>query len=208
MTRIATTQTMLGLAGATILVALCACGAPAAESGAARNEPARQETQDRQKGDGDMQQATFAAGCFWGVEAAFQQLPGVVSTAVGFMGGATPEPSYKEVCTGRTGHAEVVHLTYDSSKIAYDELLKAFWECHDPTQVNRQGPDVGDQYRSAIFYYTPEQKAAAERSKEALEKSGRLSRPVATSVEPASDFWRAEEYHQKYLEKRGRLKCH
>ena len=154
-----------------------------------------------------MEKAPFAAGCFWGVEETFRQIPGVLDTAVGFMGGTTPNPSYREVCGGRTGHAEVVHLEYDPSRISYDELLEAFWSCHDPTTLNRQGPDVGDQYRSAIFYHTPEQEAAARASKERLSTAGRFRRPIVTAIEPATTFWRAEEYHQRYLEKRGEAAC-
>jgi peptide-methionine (S)-S-oxide reductase len=154
-----------------------------------------------------MEKATFAAGCFWGVEETFRQLPGVVDTAVGFMGGTTANPSYREVCGGRTGHAEVVHLEYDPSRISYDQLLKSFWDCHDPTTLNRQGPDVGDQYRSAIFTHTPEQEAAARASKERLDAEGRFRRPIVTAIEPAGPFWRAEEYHQRYLEKRGAAAC-
>lgn len=154
-----------------------------------------------------MEKATFAAGCFWGVEETFRQLPGVLDTAVGFMGGTTANPSYREVCGGRTGHAEVVHLEFDPARISYEELLEAFWSCHDPTTLNRQGPDVGDQYRSAIFYHTPEQEAAARASKERLEAAGRFRRPIVTAIEPALTFWRAEEYHQRYLEKRGEAAC-
>ena len=150
----------------------------------------------------------FGAGCFWGVEAAFRQVPGVVATAVGYAGGHLANPTYKDVCTDGTGHAEVVQVEYDPSKVGYDDLLKIFWENHDPTQLNRQGPDVGTQYRSAIFVYGPEQEAAARASKEALEKSGRFRRPIVTQVEPAPEFWRAEEYHQQYLEKRGLAHCH
>ena len=154
-----------------------------------------------------MEKATFAAGCFWGVEETFRQLPGVLETAVGFMGGTATNPSYREVCGGRTGHAEVVHLEYDPSRITYDQLLDAFWNAHDPTTLNRQGPDVGDQYRSAIFYHTPEQEAAARASKERLDAAGRFRRPIVTAIEPAGAFWRAEEYHQRYLEKRGAVAC-
>jgi peptide-methionine (S)-S-oxide reductase len=154
-----------------------------------------------------MEKATFAAGCFWGVEEAFRPLPGVLETAVGFMGGKTESPSYREVCGGRTRHAEVVHLEYDPSRISYDELLETFWSCHDPTTLNRQGPDVGDQYRSVIFYHTPDQQAAARASKERLDAAGRFRRPIVTAIEPALTFWRAEEYHQRYLEKRGAAAC-
>lgn len=155
-----------------------------------------------------MEKATFGAGCFWGVEAAFCNLDGVISTAVGYMGGTTENPTYEDVCTGKTGHAEVVQLEYDPSKVCYEELLRVFWEVHDPTTANRQGPDVGSQYRSVIFRHTPEQEAAARKSKEELDKSGRYSRPIVTEIVPAGDFWRAEEYHQKYLEKRGQASCH
>lgn len=154
-----------------------------------------------------MEKATFAAGCFWGVEETFRQFPGVLDTAVGFMGGTTADPSYREVCGGRTGHAEVVHLEYDPTRISYDDLLEAFWSCHDPTTLNRQGPDVGDQYRSAIFTHSPEQEAAARVSRERIEAAGRFRRPIVTAIEPASTFWRAEEYHQRYLEKRGEAAC-
>jgi peptide-methionine (S)-S-oxide reductase len=155
-----------------------------------------------------MEKATFGAGCFWGVEAAFMEVPGVVETAVGFMGGRTASPSYKQVCYEDTGHAEVVHLTYDPAKVKYDQLLEVFWSNHDPTQLNRQGPDVGDQYRSAIFFHTPEQEAAARASKEWLEKSGRFRRSIATQIVPATEFYRAEDYHQKYFQKRGISACH
>ncbi|TMD84564.1 MAG: peptide-methionine (S)-S-oxide reductase MsrA [Chloroflexi bacterium] len=155
-----------------------------------------------------MQKATFGAGCFWGVEAEFRQLPkGVVSTAVGYEGGTMKNPTYRDVCTDRTGHAEVVEVEYDPEKISYEDLLKVFWANHDPTTLNRQGPDVGTQYRSVIFYHTPEQQAAALASKEKLEKSGRYRRPVVTEIVPATSFYRAEEYHQQYLEKRGLSSC-
>jgi peptide-methionine (S)-S-oxide reductase len=154
-----------------------------------------------------MERATFAAGCFWGVEAAFRKIEGVADAAVGYTGGTTPDPSYEEVCTGRTGHAEAVQVDYDPEQVSYDELLEAFWSLHDPTTLNRQGPDVGTQYRSAIFYHTPEQQAAAEASKERHERSGRFRRPVVTEIRPASEFWRAEEYHQQYLAKRGAAHC-
>jgi peptide-methionine (S)-S-oxide reductase len=155
-----------------------------------------------------MEKATFAAGCFWGVEATFRSLPGVSATRVGYTGGALDRPSYKDVCTDRTGHAEAVEVTYDPAKISYEELLQTFWENHDPTTLNRQGPDVGTQYRSAIFYHSPEQEAAARASKEALEKSGTYRRPIVTQILPAVEFWQAEDYHQQYLEKRGLAHCH
>jgi peptide-methionine (S)-S-oxide reductase len=155
-----------------------------------------------------MSKAIFAAGCFWGVEATFRQLPGVISTRVGYTGGETSNPTYKEVCTDRTGHAEAVEVTYDPAKLSYEKLLEVFWENHDPTQVNRQGPDFGTQYRTAIFFTTPEQEAAARVSKAALEKSHRFSKPIATQIVPAVTFYEAEDYHQQYLEKKGLASCH
>jgi peptide-methionine (S)-S-oxide reductase len=152
--------------------------------------------------------ATFGAGCFWGVEAALRQVPGVVSTAVGYMGGNLQNPTYQDVCTDLTGHAEVVEVTFDPSKVSYQDLLKVFWEIHDPTQLSRQGPDVGTQYRTVIFFHTPEQEAAARASKEKLERSGAYGRPIVTEIIPAAGFWRAEEYHHQYLEKRGLASCH
>jgi len=154
-----------------------------------------------------MATATFAAGCFWGVEAAFRQVPGVTSAEVGYTGGHTENPTYEDVCSHATGHAEAVRVQFDPEKVSYEDLLGVFWGNHDPTQVNRQGPDVGDQYRSAIFFHSPEQERAARVSKEALEKSGRLKRPIATEITPAPAFHRAEEYHQQYLEKRGQAHC-
>src|ERR1700720_1002725 len=146
-----------------------------------------------------MEKATFAAGCFWGVEATFRQMPGVVSTRVGYTGGQTQNPTYKEVCTDRTGHAEAVEVQFDPTKVTYAELLKVFWENHDPTQVNRQGPDWGSQYRTAIFFHSPEQEAKAPETIARLEASHQYAKPIATQVVPAETFWRAEEYHQKYL---------
>ena len=154
------------------------------------------------------EKATFGAGCFWGVEETFRKIKGVTSTAVGYAGGALENPTYEDVCTDRTGHAEVVQVEYDPSQVSYDRLLDVFWANHDPTTLNRQGPDVGAQYRSAIFYHTPGQKAAAEASRERQQKGGRFRRPVATEVAPAATFYRAEEYHQRYLEKRGAPSCH
>jgi len=155
-----------------------------------------------------MEKATFGAGCFWGVEAAFRQMKGVVSTAVGYMGGTLTNPTYQDVCTDRTGHAEVVQVEFDPAQVSYQDLLRVFWENHDPTTPNRQGPDVGTQYRSVIFFHTPEQEAAAKASRDALEKSGTYRRPIVTEIVPAPEFWRAEEYHQQYLEKRGLAHCH
>jgi peptide-methionine (S)-S-oxide reductase len=148
--------------------------------------------------------ATFGAGCFWGVEAAFRNVNGVVTTAVGYMGGTLKNPSYKDVCTGQSGHAEVVQMTYDPSKVSYEQLLDVFWSIHDPTQLNRQGPDIGTNYRSVIFYHDEEQGRLARRSKEAIEVSGVFGfRKVMTEITPAPEFYRAEEYHQRYHEKHG-----
>ena len=155
-----------------------------------------------------LQKATFAAGCFWGVEETFRRTKGVVDTAVGYTGGKSSQPTYEQVCAGRTGHAEAVEVTFDPTLVAYEALLQIFWENHDPTTPNRQGPDVGEQYRSAIFVHSPEQEASARASKAALEASGRFSRPIVTQIAPAVEFWRAEEYHQRYLAKRGIRSCH
>ncbi|HEY7214763.1 MAG TPA: peptide-methionine (S)-S-oxide reductase MsrA [Thermoanaerobaculia bacterium] len=152
--------------------------------------------------------ATFGAGCFWGVEAEFRRVKGVKATAVGYAGGDLQNPTYKDVCSDTTGHAEVVQVEYDPEAVSYDDLLNVFWENHDPTTLNRQGPDIGTQYRSVIFFHTPEQEAVARASKERLEKSGRFRRPLVTQIEPAAEFWRAEDYHQQYLEKRGLASCH
>jgi peptide-methionine (S)-S-oxide reductase len=155
-----------------------------------------------------MAKAIFAAGCFWGVEEAFRQLKGVSSTTVGYTGGTMKDPSYKDVCTGTTGHAEAVEVEFDPKQVSYDQLLSVFWQSHDPTTLNRQGPDFGTQYRSAIFFEDAEQEAAARRSKAALEKSGLFKRPIVTEIKPASEFYRAEDYHQQYFEKRGIKSCH
>ncbi len=155
-----------------------------------------------------METATFGAGCFWGVELTLQQLPGVVETAVGYAGGALDNPTYKDVCTDTTGHAEVVQVIFDPLKIRYEQLLDAFFSLHDPTQKNRQGPDWGTQYRSVIFYHSPEQQQAARAAIERLTREHRFAKPIVTEVAPAQTFWPAEEYHQKYLEKRGMRSCH
>ena len=149
------------------------------------------------------EKAIFAAGCFWGIEAAFRRVDGVVSTAVGYTGGDVDEPTYEDVCSGRTGHAEAVQVEFDPAKVSYDQLLDLFWEIHDPTTLNRQGPDVGTQYRSAIFFDGPAQEAAARTSKEHQAGSGRFRNPIVTEIVPAATFWRAEDYHQQYFEKRG-----
>jgi peptide-methionine (S)-S-oxide reductase len=153
-----------------------------------------------------LEKATFGAGCFWGVEVAFRQVPGVVDATAGYLGGTLPNPTYEDVCTGRTGHAEVVQVQYDPSKVSYEDLLNVFWSSHDPTTLNRQGPDRGTQYRSAIFYHNEAQRAAAITSKDRW--TGRFSSPIVTEITPASEFYRAEEYHQRYLEKRGLASCH
>ena len=156
----------------------------------------------------DTRKATFGAGCFWGVEVAFRQIPGVIDAAAGYEGGTLTNPSYQDVCTGRTGHAEVVEVTYDPASVSYEDLLDAFWTRHDPTTLNRQGPDRGTQYRSAILYHDEEQRRAAEASKERWNRSGRFRGPIVTEITPASTFYRAEEYHQRYLEKHGLANCH
>ncbi|HVB87784.1 MAG TPA: peptide-methionine (S)-S-oxide reductase MsrA [Candidatus Dormibacteraeota bacterium] len=155
-----------------------------------------------------MARATFAAGCFWGIEDGFRQIKGVTSTTVGYTGGSKVNPSYKEVCTGDTGHAEAVEVEFDPAQVSYRELLAAFFQAHDPTQLNRQGPDFGTQYRSAIFYHDAEQESEARAAKAALDKAGIFNRPIVTQIAPAPEFYRAEEYHQKYFEKQGIRACH
>ena len=150
-----------------------------------------------------METATFGAGCFWGVESVFEQVDGVTATKVGYTGGFTQAPTYEDVCSHRTGHAEAVEVTFDPARVSYDKLLDIFWMNHDPTQLNRQGPDIGDSYRTVIFYHSPEQEAAAVASKKRLEESGRYKRPIVTEIVPAGQFWDAEEYHQKYFSRRG-----
>jgi peptide-methionine (S)-S-oxide reductase len=154
-----------------------------------------------------MKIATFGAGCVWGVEAAFREVKGVLSTRVGYAGGSFESPTYRDVCSGRTGHAESVEVTYDPAQVSYDQLLGVFWQVHDPTTLNRQGPDVGSQYRSVIFFHNSEEEAAARASKEERERSGEYSREIVTEITPASRFWEAEDYHQQYFEKRGVAHC-
>jgi len=155
-----------------------------------------------------MEKATFAAGCFWGVQAAFDEMPGVIRTVAGYTGGTTTDPSYKDVCGGRTGHAEAVEVVYDPSEVGYDDLLDLFWRIHDPTTLNRQGPDVGSQYRSAIFYHDEEQKKKALASKRELERSGQYARAIVTEIAPAGPFYPAEDYHQHYFRGQSSGGCH
>ena len=151
--------------------------------------------------------ATFAAGCFWGVEADFRMVEGVTATRVGYIGGHQDEPTYRDVCSHKTGHAEAVEVTYDTDRVSYDDLLAVFWEGHDPTQMNRQGPDVGDQYRSGIYFHDDTQREAATASQRRLELAGKYRKPIVTEILPAATFWEAEDYHQQYLEKRGQASC-
>jgi len=154
------------------------------------------------------ERATFAAGCFWGVEAAFRRVDGVIATTAGYTGGTVPEPDYEQVCSGKTGHAEAVEILFDPTRVSYEKLLELFWNAHDPTQRDRQGPDIGTNYRSAIFYHTPKQKEIAESSLRTIALSEKFQgRKIVTEIVPASAFWRAEEYHQQYYEKCGRGYC-
>lgn len=155
-----------------------------------------------------VEHAAFAAGCFWGVQAEFDKVPGVIATTVGYTGGHTEKPTYRDVCSDTTGHAEAVLVEFDPAKVTFEQLLDVFWQIHDPTTLNRQGPDKGSQYRSAIFYHSDSQREAALTSKDKLSKSGKFKRPIVTEVTAASAFWPAEEYHQKYFEKRGGDSCH
>jgi len=155
-----------------------------------------------------METATFGAGCFWGVEMRFRELPGVGDVAVGYEGGKLDNPSYRDVCSDKTGHAEVVQVTFDPAKVSYPQLLDLFFALHDPTQRNRQGPDWGTQYRSVVFFHSPEQQTAAQETIARLTQDHVFSKPIVTEVAPAQTFWRAEEYHQRYLEKRGATSCH
>ena len=154
-----------------------------------------------------MQTATFGAGCFWGVEAAFCKIKGVKSTAVGYMGGTTENPTYEQVCSDTTGHAEVVQVMFDPGDISYDDLLSVFWDIHDPTTSNRQGLDMGSQYRSVIFFHNSQQEKAARTLKNSLQESARYEKTIVTDIKPASTFWKAEDYHQRYFEKKGQVQC-
>lgn len=154
------------------------------------------------------EKATFGAGCFWGVESTFREMPGVLDAAVGYAGGHLDNPTYKDVCTDSTGHAEAVEVEFDPARVSYEDLVKAFFRLHDPTQVNRQGPDYGTQYRTVIFTHSPEQGEVAQRVKASLDASGKYHKPIATEIVPAPTFWKAEDYHQRYLEKRGLRHCH
>jgi peptide-methionine (S)-S-oxide reductase len=199
--RVALVTAIVAVATAVIVVAVGMGGcSPEIDRQTVNSEPEQMEAKSMKKG-------TFAAGCFWGVEAAFRRIEGVLSTQVGYTGGKTEDPSYRQVCGGRTGHAEAVEISFDPKKVTYEDLLEVFWVSHDPTQLNRQGPDVGSQYRSAIFYHDEDQKAAALASIKGLSDAGRFDRPIVTEVIPALAFYRAEEYHQQYLEKRGSGAC-
>jgi peptide-methionine (S)-S-oxide reductase len=184
-----------------VILALLGFVPAVSESAAAKGAHKKMEKTEAQK-------ATFAAGCFWGVEAAFRQIKGVLSTQVGYTGGRTTDPSYEDVCSEKTGHAEAVEVTYNPVMVKYDVLLNVFWQNHDPTTPNRQGPDVGEQYRSAIFFHSPAQETAAKASKARLEAERRYKRPIVTQIVEAGAFYRAEEYHQQYLENRGLSVCH
>lgn len=189
-----------------VILALIGIVPATAQSAAQKGAPKKMEKTTVEKAM--VEKATFAAGCFWGVEATFRQINGVVSTQVGYTGGRTDKPTYEDVCTDRTGHAEAVEVTYDPSRVRYEDLLNVFWQNHDPTTPNRQGPDVGEQYRSAVFYHSAAQEAAAKTSKAHLESEHRFRRPITTQIVAAGPFYRAEEYHQQYLEKRGLSTCH
>ncbi len=191
-----------------VALGLASCShRPEAATAAARGATVTVDHTEASGGKTKMEKATFGAGCFWGVEATFRQVKGVASTAVGYSGGTLDNPSYEDVCTDKTGHAEVVQVEFDPAQVSYEQLLDVFWNNHDPTTLNRQGPDFGTQYRSVIFYHTPGQKAAAAASKEKLEKSGKYRRPIVTQIVAASMFWPAEEYHQRYLENRRLSSC-
>ncbi len=193
-----------------LLIPACLGGCDEGEKARAMQKP--KETEDTSPGPSPssepvLETAYFAAGCFWGVEAAFGSVPGVTSTAVGYMGGSTPNPTYKQVCTSKTGHAETVKVVYDPAGVSYDRLLEVFWSAHDPTTLNRQGPDVGTQYRSAIFSNDQKQYDAAVESRHSLEELHKFDRPIVTEIKQAEQFHMAEEYHQQYLEKQGKTSC-
>jgi peptide-methionine (S)-S-oxide reductase len=196
------------IAAVTLVFALLCLGCDT-QAGRAEGSQASggEATMASQSNDSHLEKATFAAGCFWGVEAAFRRVEGVVSTQVGYTGGHTENPTYKDVCSDRTGHAEAVEIIYDPEKVSYKDLLEVFWSIHDPTQLDRQGPDVGSQYRSAIFHHNGLQAREATESRNALEESGRFKRPIVTEIGPAGPFYRAEEYHQQYYEKHGIGSC-
>jgi len=196
-----------GILAAALVAAAGAGGCAEAEVERMSSSEKPREAASQPAGPAGREVATFGAGCFWGVEVAFRCLQGVTETTVGYSGGTFKNPSYKDVCSGRTGHAEVVRVVYNPAKVSYERLLEVFWACHDPTTPNRQGPDVGSQYRSVIFHHNAAQAAAAKASKERLDRSGRFGRPIVTQIAPAGPFYRAEEYHQQYLEKRGRASC-
>jgi peptide-methionine (S)-S-oxide reductase len=187
----------------TVTAAFFLTGCPKTKEQAAMNNLQTSPSSLENDPNRSVEKAIFAAGCFWHVEHAFGNVPGVISTAVGYIGGTTENPTYKMVCSDTTGHAEAVQVTYDPQQVTYEQLLDVFWKIHDPTQLNRQGPDVGTQYRSAIFYYTSEQRRVALDSKAKLEKSGKFSEPIVTEIFPAGDFYHAEEYHQQYFKKHG-----
>jgi len=191
-----------------VLIIVFLCANLFGENGEKAKSMKNQAKQDSSSVDPNkLEKAIFAAGCFWHVQLAFDDVNGVISTSAGYTDGRTRDPTYKQVCYGNTGHAEAVLVIYDPNQVTYQKLIAVFWQMHDPTQENRQGPDVGTQYRSAIFYFDDKQKVAAEESKTKLDKSGKLKKPIATLIRPASEFYNAENYHQKYLEKRGVKSC-
>ena len=209
--RLAPTAAIM-IPSALVLAALCGCPGPREEehvsdppqpNATPATAPATRPAERGRR----QEKATFAAGCFWGVEAAFRRVDGVLSARVGYTGGTFKDPTYRDVCSGTTGHAEAVEVIYDPDKVSYDDLLEVFWTCHDPTTLNRQGPDIGDQYRSAIFCHSPAQESAAKASRQKHQAAGRFQRPIVTQIVPAAPFCQAEEYHQRYLEKRGKTTC-
>jgi peptide methionine sulfoxide reductase msrA/msrB len=205
-------RNLIKLPLAVFLVAFFIAGCPEEEKAKSMDnsqESAIEAKKSQDKpGNQDYEQATFAAGCFWGIQAAFDKVPGVKSTMVGYTGGKTENPTYMQVCSDKTGHAEAVLIEYDPNEISYKQLVDVFWQIHDPTTLNRQGPDFGTQYRSAIFYHNEEQKKAAEISKQNLQKSGKFENPIVTEIVPASAFYKAEDYHQQYFQKNQNVTCH